>query len=96
MGESRQQLFDKLDDLAPDDPQVPKIQKRINEIEDWMIIQEYIKHKTKWGIFADQSPLYPHHTGYVNFGDVLLVGALNGKGLNYNKDNSVHNCTLCY
>lgn len=95
MGESRQQLFDKLDELAPDDPQVPGIQKRINEIETWMIKKKFIKHVTNWGVFSDQSPLYPHHTGYVKFADISLVGALNGKGLNYNSDNSIHNCIMC-
>jgi len=95
MKESRRELFDKLDELAPDDPQVPKIQKRINEIEEWMITQGFIQNKTKWGTFDDQSSLYPHHTGFVKFSDIKLVGALNGKGLNYNRDNSVHNCSLC-
>jgi len=95
MGESRQELFDKLDDLPVDDPQIPGIQKRINEIERWMIKKKFIKYETKWGVFSDQSELYPHHTGFVNFADIQLVGALNGKGLNYNKDNSIHNCKRC-
>lgn len=95
MGESRQELFNKLDELPANDPQIPKIQKRINEIEEWMIKKEFIKHVTKWGAFSDQSELYPWHTGYVNFGDIPLVGALNNKGLNYNKDNTIHNCNVC-
>ena len=95
MGESRQELFDKLDDLPTDDPQIPRIQKRINEIERWMIKKEYIKHETKWGVFSDQSELYPWHTGFVNFADINLVGALNEKGLNYNSDNTIHNCKIC-
>jgi len=87
---SRQQLFAKLDELKPDDPQIPGIQKRINEIEKWMIKKEFIKHETKWGEFNDQSFLYPWGTGYVNFNDIKLVGALNNKGINYNLDGSVH------
>jgi len=90
MGESRQQLFDKLDELPADDPQIPGIQKRINEIERWMIKKEFIKHETKWGVFSDQSELYPYKTGYVNFADISLVGALNNKGINFNKDGSIH------
>lgn len=95
MGESRQELFNKLDDLPVDDPQIPKIQKRINEIEEWMIKKEFIKHITRFGDFTDQSELYPYKTGYVNFTDIQLVGVLNGKGLNYNKDNTIHNCKKC-
>ncbi len=70
MGESRQQLFEKLDDLPSDHSDVPKVQKRINEIEEWMIKQGYIKHVTKWGEFADRSPIYPLQTGYIDFDDV--------------------------
>jgi len=95
MGESRQELFAKLDDLPADDPQIQKIQKRINEIEEWMIKKEFIKHITRFGDFTDQSSLYPWHTGFINFADIHLVGILNGKGLNYNKDNTIHNCNLC-
>lgn len=95
MGESRAELFDKLDELPHDDPQVPGIQKRINEIEQWMIKKGFITHTTKWGAFTDKSELYPFHTGYVNFGDISLVGALNGKGINYNMDKSIHNCPIC-
>jgi len=87
---SRQELFDKLDELPADDPQVPMIQKRINEIERWMIKKEFIKYETKWGAFSGQSELYPWYTGYVDFGDIHLVGALNGIGLDYNIDKSVH------
>ena len=74
MGESRQELFDKLDDLPVDDPQISGIQKRINEIERWMIKQEYIKYETKWGSFSNKSSLYPYKTGYIDFNDVKLVG----------------------
>lgn len=94
MGESRQQLFDKLDELPHDDPQVPGIQKRINEIEQWMIKKQYIKHITNWGAFSDKSELYPFHTGYVNIEDIKLVASLNNKGINYNMDGSIHNCPL--
>lgn len=90
MGESRQELFDKLDELSADDPQIPMIQKRINEIERWMIKKGFTKHETKWGTFSDKSELYPYETGYVDFSDIHLVGALNGTGLNYNTDKSVH------
>ena len=90
MGESRQQLFDKLDELSPDDPQVSGIQKRINEIERWMIKKKFIKHETKWGVFINKSSLYPYETGYVMFDDIKLVGSLNGKGLNYNIDGTIH------
>lgn len=90
MGESRQELFDKLDDLPADDPQIPGIQNRINEIERWMIKKEFIKHVTKWGVFSDQSEIYPWHTGYVNFSDIKLVGNLNNIGINYNSDGSIH------
>jgi len=95
MGESRQELFAKLDDLPADSPQIPKTQKRINEIEEWMIKQGFIKHITRFGDFTDQSSLYPYKTGFIDFNDVKLIGSLNGKGLNYNKDNTIHNCNLC-
>lgn len=90
MGESRQELFDKLDELPHNDPQIPGIQKRINEIEQWMIKKKYIKHITNWGAFSNKSSLYPYTTGFIDFDDIKLVGSLNGKGLNYNIDGSIH------
>ena len=79
-----------------DDPRVPEIQKEINSIEEWMIGKGIKKEGlTQWGMGGGNAINYPHHTGYVKFKDIHLVGELNGLGINYNEDGSVHVCPNC-
>ncbi|WP_428323626.1 hypothetical protein [Nitrosopumilus sp.] len=94
MGSERQELFDELDSLEPDDPRIPKIQERINEIEKWMIKRNYIKSITKWGD-SNISPIYPYHTGAVYLEDLGRVASFNNEGLNYTTTKAIHVCKMC-
>ncbi len=79
------------------DPRRIDVQKKINEIEQYMIKQSWkTDGLTKWSdSTVGTSSIYPWHTGYINFEDIKMVGAMNGTGINYNSDGSVHNCQMC-
>jgi hypothetical protein len=81
-----------------DDPMRPDIEKKINDIEQFCIEKGYggITKLTVWGNMSNnESPNYPYHTGFVNLRDIPMVGELNGTGLNYNADKSIHHCKKC-
>ena len=51
---------------------------------------------TTWtGGNMGDNELYPWHTGYIEVKDMWMVGSLNGKGLNYNRDKTIHFCENC-
>ena len=90
-------LWQQIRDMNWDDPRRNDVQKEINSIEEWMITKGIKKDGiTQWGeMSGGNSIIYPHHTGYVRFEDISMVGELNGKGLHYNSDGSVHICPIC-
>lgn len=91
------ELREKLLTLDYDHPDVPEIQKEINRIEQWCIDNDkgYIKSLTVWGKTNSDSQLYPWHVGVVYLEDIYMVGALNGKGINYEHDGKIHICDYC-
>ncbi len=91
----RRELLDELDGLEFGNPRIPTLQKKINEIEEWMITKGYIKSKTNWNNQNGDSELYPWHTNYLNFKDIHMVGALNDTGMNINTDGTPHLCKYC-
>ena len=81
-----------------DHPDRIKTELEINKIEKWCIDNKMgnITKLTTWNNgFTNANPKYPYHTGYVNIKDIKMVAMLNNKGINYNFDNSIHNCELC-
>lgn len=89
-------LWQQLKDLDYDDPRVIEVQQAINETEMWMISKGYKTDGiTKFGNISGDSPLYPHHTGFIKLKDVELLAEYNELGLNYNLDGSVHVCSKC-
>lgn len=92
-----QQLWDELRATDRDDPRRAEIQSEINKVEKWMI-SKGIKQpgtETKWNTSEQISNRYPWHVDVVFFEDMWMVADLNGKGINYNADKSVHICDEC-
>ena len=81
-----------------EDPDRIAIEEEINKIEQWCIDNNkgFVTKLTTWtnGLGGDND-LYPWHTGYVDVKDMWMVATLNGKGINYNSDKSVHVCRNC-
>lgn len=97
MGKLRE-LRDELDQMEWDDPRRPEIQKKINGIEQWCIDNNkgFVTKLTSWTQSGNGgNPKYPWHTGFVNIRDIGMVASLNGIGINYNSDKSIHNCPDC-
>ena len=92
MGRIRE-LKEELEQLPFNDPRIPILRKKINEMEQWCI-----ENKPEWGVTLTKwtdcgvgnNEDYPWNTGYVYIGDIEMVGSLNGTGINYNSDGSVH------
>jgi len=81
-----------------DHPDRLKTEQEINKIEQWCIDsgKGFVKKLTTWNNgFTNANKLYPFHTGYVHIKDMWMVASLNGIGINYNIDHSVHVCELC-
>ena len=90
------ELWQQIKDMDYDDPRVPEVQKEINDVEEWMITKGYkTDGVTQWGKFSGNSNEYPHHTGFVRYEDISMIGDLNGLGISYNADGSVHICPKC-
>lgn len=89
-------LWQQIRDMDDDDPRLPEVQKKINEVEQWMIDKGYKTDGiTQWGKKSGDSNDYPHHTGFIRFEDIHMVAELNGLDVNYNPDGSVHKCDKC-
>lgn len=60
-----------------DDPRRKDVQKKINDIEKWMIENKIgsIKEVTKWNDnkYMGMSESYPHNTGYIFFNDLYKL-----------------------
>ena len=98
MGRSLAECRAELDQADWDDPNVGELQKEINRIEQWCIDNkpEYgVKLTTFTQGRGGGNLQYPWHTGYVNVRDIGMVGSLNGTGINYNQDKSIHLCQKC-
>lgn len=91
-------LREQWEQMSWDDPRRPEIEKEINKIEQWCIDNNK-GFVTKLTVFGKQNGGgnndYPWHTGFVNLRDIPMVAELNGKGIHYNSDGSVHVCKLC-
>lgn len=87
-------LWQQYNDTPVSDPYRKELQKQINDIETWMIGKGLRKEITKWNE-GEGSDIYPWHTGSVRFEDIFMVAGLNGIGINYNRDKSVHVCQQC-
>lgn len=83
--------------LDKSDPRRKEVQEEINKVEQYCISHNYagFTSVTKWYDGGGQSSSYPFHTGAVYLEDIDMVASLNGKGLNFNTDKSVHNCKDC-
>lgn len=91
-------MREELENLEWDNPRREEIQKEINRIEQYCIDKGYgnITSLTIWNqTQGGGNPDYPYHTGYVKIQDIGMVGELNGTGINYNRDKSVHHCQKC-
>jgi len=90
-------LWGQLRGMDIDDPRKIDVQKKINKIERYMINQKWKTDGiTQWSnSTVGASSIYPWHTGYIKLKDIQMVGGMNGKGINYNSDGSIHNCQLC-
>lgn len=92
------ELWDQLRATDYNDPKRKEIQEEINKVERYCIAHNYagFTSETKWyDNDQNNSELYPHHTGAVYFEDLYMVADLNGKGINYGSDGSVHLCEDC-
>ena len=80
-----------------DDHDRIKIEEEINKIEQWCIDNNngFVTKLTKWSNNNMANNTYPWHTGYIEVKDIWMVASLNGKGLNYNKDKTIHFCENC-
>jgi hypothetical protein len=91
-------LKERREQMDWDDPNRVAIEEEINKIEQWCIDNNkgFVTKLTTWtnGLGGDNE-LYPWHTGYIDVKDIWMVGSLNGKGLNYNTDKSIHICQHC-
>jgi len=84
------ELRDQLDELSDWTTfEAKELQKEINKIEEWCVEKGFLKGITKWGN-AGEFDQYPWNSGAVFFEDIWMVGELNGKGINYNEDKSIH------
>ena len=91
-------FWGELKETDYDDPRRLDLQKKINEIEKYCIDQGYegFTNITNWNNNSNNtSNIYPWHSGVVYFEDNWMIAELNGEGINYNSDKSVHNCNLC-
>lgn len=97
MGKLRD-LRERREQMEWDDPNRIALEEEINKIEQWCIDNNkgFVTKLTTWtnGLGGDND-LYPWHTGYVDVKDMWMVATLNGKGINYNSDKSVHVCRNC-
>ena len=97
MGKLRD-LRERREQMEWDDPDRIAIEEEINKIEQWCIDNNkgFVTKLTTWtnGLGGDND-LYPRHTGYVDVKDMWMVATLNGKGINYNSDKSIHVCRNC-
>jgi len=97
MGKLRE-LREKREQMDWEDPERKETEKEINRIEQWCIDNDK-GFVTKLTVFGKnptgESDLYPWHTGFVHFRDIFMVGTLNGTGINYNADKTIHHCELC-
>ena len=97
MGKLRD-LRERREQMEWDDPNRIALEEEINKIEQWCIDNNkgFVTKLTTWtnGLGGDND-LYPWHTGYIDVKDMWMVATLNGKGINYNSDKSVHVCRNC-
>tara|TARA_B110000263_G_C15200290_1_gene460326 strand:- start:173 stop:466 length:294 start_codon:yes stop_codon:yes gene_type:complete len=96
MGKLRD-LRERRDQMEWDDHDRIKIEEEINKIEQWCIDNNngFVTKLTKWSNNNMANNTYPWHTGYIEVKDIWMVASLNGKGLNYNKDKTIHFCENC-
>jgi len=91
-------LRERREQMEWDDPNRIAIEEEINNIEQWCIDNNkgFVTKLTTWtnGLGGDND-LYPWHTGYIDVKDTWMVATLNGKGINYNSDKSIHICRNC-
>lgn len=87
-------LWAELNNTKRGDPKQTELRKEINKIEEWMVSRGIIKSITVWDDFKTTAR-YPWHVAAVFFDDTWMVGKLNGKGINYNDDHSIHVCDEC-
>jgi hypothetical protein len=90
-------LRDRRDQMEWDDHDRISIEEEINKIEQWCIDNNngFVTKLTKWSNNNMANNTYPWHTGYIEVKDIWMVASLNGKGLNYNKDKTIHFCENC-
>ena len=96
MGKLRD-LRERREQMEWDDHDRIKVEEEINKIEQWCIDNNngFVTKLTKWSNNNMTNNTYPWHTGYIEVKDIWMVASLNGKGLNYNKDKSIHFCENC-
>ena len=96
MGKLRD-LRERREQMEWDDHDRIKIEEEINKIEQWCIDNNngFVTKLTKWSNNNMTNNTYPWHTGYIEVKDIWMVASLNGKGLNYNKDKTIHFCENC-
>jgi len=91
-------LRERREQMEWGDPNRIAIEEEINKIEQWCIDNNkgFVTKLTTWtnGLGGDND-LYPWHTGYIDVKDTWMVATLNGKGINYNSDKSIHICRNC-
>jgi len=78
-----------LDGVEPGSSRALELQKEINKIEEYCIQKGWLTSVTKWGNGGDFDN-YPWESGAVYFEDMWQVAELNGEGINYNTDKSIH------
>lgn len=82
--------------LRRDDPRKKIVQQEINKIERWMQSKGIKKGAlTKWNDGENLPETYPHHTAYIYFDDLQLIGDFNGSGVNVNWNGEKHDCKFC-
>ena len=96
MGKLRD-LRERREQMEWDDHDRIKVEEEINKIEQWCIDNNngFVTKLTKWSNNNMTNNTYPWHTGYIEVKDIWMVASLNGKGLNYNKDKTIHFCENC-
>lgn len=96
MGKLRD-LRERREQMEWDDHDRIKVEEEINKIEQWCIDNNngFVTKLTKWSNNNMANNTYPWHTGYIEVKDIWMVASLNGKGLNYNKDKTIHFCENC-
>ena len=96
MGKLRD-LRERREQMEWDDHDRISIEEEINKIEQWCIDNNngFVTKLTKWSNNNMENNTYPWHTGYIEVKDTWMVASLNGKGLNYNKDKTIHFCENC-